>query len=141
MCACPSAFAGTTEIRSHPPAPGMMRWHRLRMRLEEVVQDMQQGERVRLVPDGLGVPDIVHDHVADLLAAVLVAHEVLGERGRGDLRQVLVLGDGEHLLLGQAAESDAVVKCDHASLHEGPLPRPRSPQRRDHYNSTVTVCY
>ncbi len=88
------------------------------MCLEEMVQDMQKNERVRLAPRGLCLPDIVYDHVADPLAAVLVAQELLGERGRGDLGQVLVLGDREHLFL--AAQSDAVVKCDHASLHEGP---------------------
>ena len=107
------------------------------------MQHMQQGERVRLVPDGLGVPDIVHDHVADLLAAVLVAHEILRERGRRDRGQVLVLGDGEHLLLGQAAQPDAVIKRDHASLHEGPS-RPKFQGShvllRSHRRRRVLTC-
>src|SRR5207247_7369492 len=93
---CPRCWR---SIFLHPPALWMMRGRRFGMRLEEMVQDMQQGERVRLVADGLGVPDIVHDHVADLLAAVLVTHEILPECGGGALGQVLVPGDGEHLLL------------------------------------------
>ncbi len=57
--------------------------------------------------------DVVADHVADALAAVVLLDEVAGERGSGHLRNMLVLGDGEHFLFGQATKCNAIVDADH----------------------------
>jgi hypothetical protein len=81
---------------------------RVGMRFQKVMQHVQECQNVRLVAAPLRRPDVVHDHVADSFGAVLVLQEILGERGSSDFRQVLVLGDGEDLVLGQAAERDAI---------------------------------
>lgn len=39
--------------------------------------------------------------------------EVVAECGCGNLRNVLMLGDGEHFCLAQIAQRDAVLKRDH----------------------------
>ena len=44
-------------------APGMVRWPGLRVRLEEMVQDMQQGQHMLPVAAELGLPNIVDNHV------------------------------------------------------------------------------
>ena len=77
------------------------------------MQDMQQGQHMFFVAAELGLPKIVDDHVPNFFAAVLVGQKVLSECCCSDLGQVFVLGDGEHLLFGQAAEPDAILKRDH----------------------------
>ena len=66
-----------------------------------------------LVAAELGLPNIVDDHVPDFFAAVFVGQEVLSECCCSDFGEVFMLGDGEHLLFGQAAEPDAILKRDH----------------------------
>jgi hypothetical protein len=83
------------------------------MRLEEMVQDMHQGPHVLAVPARLRRAHIIHDHVADPLGPMLLVEEVFGKCAGGGLRHVLMLGDGQHLLLGQATERDAVFQGDH----------------------------
>jgi hypothetical protein len=61
----------------------------------------------------LGLPNIVNYHVPDLFASVVLGQKILGERRCGDFGEVFVLGNGEHLLFGQAAESDAVFQRNH----------------------------
>jgi hypothetical protein len=55
------------------------------MRLEEVVQYVQQGLGMFSVCTQLGSPNIVNDHVPDLLARALPA-QYIGDRCRGNLR-------------------------------------------------------
>ncbi len=57
--------------------------------------------------------DIANNHVADSFGTVLLVHKVAGECGCSDLGQMLVFGDGEHLLLGQAAKSYTVLQSNH----------------------------
>ncbi len=66
-----------------------------------------------LVGTELGLPNIVNNHFPDFVATVLVGQKVLSERCCNDFRDVFVLGDGEHLLFGQAAEPNAILKRDH----------------------------
>ena len=98
---------------SDPPAPGMVRWSGFRVRLEEMVQDMQQGQHMLPVAAKLGLPNIVNYHVPYLFASVVLGQKILGERRCGDFGEVFVLGNGEHLLFGQAAEVDAILKRNH----------------------------
>ena len=61
----------------------------------------------------LGFPDIVDNHVPDFFAAMLILQKVAGESRRRDLGDVLVFGDGQHLLFGQAAKPHAIFQRDH----------------------------
>ena len=83
-----------------------------------MMQHVQQRQNVRLIPTLLRCVNIVHNHVSDFFSAVLVVQEVLGKSRRSDLRQVFVLGDCEHLLLAQAAQTNAVLQRDHATNPE-----------------------
>ena len=48
-----------------------------------------------------------------LFASVVLGQKILGERRCGDFGEVFVLGNGEHLLFGQAAEVDAILQRNH----------------------------
>jgi len=95
-----------------PLAPGILRRSIFRVRLEEVMEHMQQSERMFPIAALLSLPNIIDDHVPDLLSRALLAEKTC-ERRRGDLRKVLVLGNGEYLLFRQAAQRDAVIERDH----------------------------
>ena len=73
----------------------------LGMRLQEMVEDMQQGQDVLFIAASLGLPNIIDNHVPDFVAAVLLRQKVLSERGCSDFGKMFVLGNGEHLLFGQ----------------------------------------
>jgi hypothetical protein len=73
------------------------------MGFQKMMEHVQQGQRVRLIPALLSPVDVIHDHVADFLHAVLSFQKVLSKRGSGYFWQVLVLGDCENLFLGQPA--------------------------------------
>jgi hypothetical protein len=91
----------------------MLRWPGLRVRLEEMVQDMQQGQHILPVAAELGLPNIVDNHVPDLFASVVLGQKVLGERRCDYFGEVFVFGNGEHLLFGQAAEGDTIFQRNH----------------------------
>ena len=59
------------------------------------------------------VADIILQHVADLLGAVVPGQQILRKCGCRDCRDVFVLGDGQDLSLGEAAHRDAVFERDH----------------------------
>jgi hypothetical protein len=70
-------FGAHLTSMSEPLAPRMVRWSSLGMRLQEMVQDMQQGHHMLLVAsDELGLPNIVDNHVQNFFAAVLLGQEV-----------------------------------------------------------------
>lgn len=93
-----------TNPMSEPLAPRMVRWSGLGMRLQEMVQDMQQGHHMLLVASGeLGLPNIVDNHVQHFFTAVFLGQEVGSECCCSDFGEVFVLCDGKHLLFGQAA--------------------------------------
>jgi hypothetical protein len=65
---------------SEPLAPRMVRWSGLGMRLQEMVQDMQQGYHMLLVASGeLSLPNIVDNHVQHFVTAVFLGQEVGSE--------------------------------------------------------------
>ncbi len=82
-----------------------------------IAQEVMQHVQIRLhflkIAAGLGPTNVIDDHVANLICAVLAMQQVLGERGGGYFRNVLMLGDCPNFLLAQAAECDAVVHADH----------------------------
>jgi hypothetical protein len=77
------------------------------------MQDMEQGQHMLPLAAKLGLPNIVNYHVPNLFASVVLGQKILGERRCGDFGEVFVLGNGEHLLFGQAAESDAILERNH----------------------------
>jgi hypothetical protein len=79
-------------------APRMTFGARLGMRTQKVMQHMEQGEAMRPVSACPCVANIVDDHVTNPLQTMLLVGEVGGKRRRGDLGQVLMLSDGQHLL-------------------------------------------
>jgi hypothetical protein len=85
-----------------PATPGMLNRLSLWMRLQEMVEDMQQGQDVLFIAASLGLPDILDNYVPDFFAAVLLRQKVLSECGRSDFGKMFVLGNGEHFLFGQA---------------------------------------
>lgn len=88
------------------------------------MQHVQKAQHVAAVAARLARADVVDDHVPDLVSAVLLAREILGKRGGGDFRNVLVLGDGEHFLFREAAKGQAVLKGNHS-----PQLKRRTPDR------------
>jgi hypothetical protein len=56
---------------SEPLAPGMMKRSSLRVRFQEMVQNMQQGQHMLLVAAELGLPNILDNHVTDSFAAMV----------------------------------------------------------------------
>jgi len=79
----------------------MLRWSSLGMGLQEMVQDMQQGQHMLLVAfDELGLPNIIDNHVQNFFTAVFLGQEVSSECCCGDFGEVFVLCDGKHLLFG-----------------------------------------
>jgi hypothetical protein len=72
------------------------------VRFQKMVQHVQKRQNVSFVPALLSLANIVHDHVSDFLHAVLLARKILGQRGGGDFRHMLMLRDCQNLGLGQA---------------------------------------
>ena len=65
------------------------------------------------VPAFLRRSQIVDDHVADPDGAMLLVEQILGQRAGYDLGEMLVLGDRQHLFLGQPAQGNAVFEDNH----------------------------
>jgi hypothetical protein len=99
----------------------------VRVRAQKVMQHVQKRPHMSAVASLLAYADVVDDHVADAIFAVLLAGEIFSERSGGDFGDVLVLGDGEHFPFGQTAKGDAIFKSNHATKYFG---RPRHPKRQ-----------
>ena len=91
----------------------MIRWRRFRVHFEEVVQDMKEGQDMVSIATELCFPNIIDNHVADFFGSMLSGEKVARQRRCRHFRYVLVLGDGEHLLLGQATKLDTIFHRDH----------------------------
>lgn len=83
------------------------------MRAQEVMQHMQQRSHVRAVAGGLRSTDIVHDHCTDALRTAICHQQILGQLCRCDLGDVLMLGNCEHFLLRETAQTQTVFERDH----------------------------
>ena len=57
-------------------------------------------------------PDVIHQHVSDASRAPRSAKQVLGQSRGRNLRDVFMLRDGGHLAFVEAAQGDAIFKCD-----------------------------
>jgi hypothetical protein len=68
-----------------------------------MMENMQKDEHMLLVTARVRRANVVGNHVPDFFQAVLLVGEIGAERGGGHLRQMLMLGDGEHFLFGEPA--------------------------------------
>jgi len=84
------------------------------MRSKKMVEHVEKGQNMFLVVTCLGGANITNDHVTDFFRAVLLVCKIRSKRGSSDLRHMLILGDGEHLLFSEAAKGHAVLKGNHA---------------------------
>jgi hypothetical protein len=73
------------------------------MRLQEMVEHVQQGQDVLPIAASLGLPDIIDNNVPNFFAAVLLGQKVLTECRCSDFGKMFMLCNGEHFLFGQAA--------------------------------------
>jgi hypothetical protein len=97
---------------------------RFRMRFEEVVQHMEQRPCMPHIATPLRLANIVPDHISNAYAPAILGQKILGQC-RSNFRKVFVLGNREHLLLGQPAESDAVFQRNHIVTIAVNIPRLR----------------
>ena len=74
-----------TIMESEPLAPGMLGGSDLWVRLEEVMEHMQQRNGMFPISTMLSLPNIIDDHIADLVTRPLIGQET-GECRRGNLR-------------------------------------------------------
>jgi hypothetical protein len=81
----------------------------LGMRLEKMMQHMEKRADVLTVTPALRLTYIVYDDVANCLGPVRPAEQILCIGSRRDLRQVLMLCNGEHFLLGKPAKGNAIL--------------------------------
>jgi len=88
----------------------------LGMRLQKMVEDVEQDHNMLLVVTRLAGADVIDNHVADFFRPVLLARKILGKSSRRDLGHMLVLRDGENLFFGKAAQGDTVLKRDHGQI-------------------------
>src|SRR5688500_12055057 len=103
-----------------------------RVLLYEIAQHELERELARVITDGARLRDVVTDDGLDAALALGCVHEVVAELGRGDLRDVLVMRDGEHLVFREIAKGEAVFQAKHGRLANlSPLRRQlRPPPRR-----------
>ena len=80
-----------------------------------MMQDMQQLQHAPLIAALLCGADVLNNHIAYFFFAALLMHETLRQGGSRHRRQMLMLGDGEDLLLRQAAKRNAIVERDHVT--------------------------
>jgi hypothetical protein len=93
------------------------------VRLEEVVQHVQETQGVLTVAMKLGLPDIIHDHVPDFFDAVLYAQYGTDKAGRHNFGDVLLFRDDEHHIPGRPAERNAIFQRYHSLYYLPKLPR------------------
>lgn len=93
--------------------PGMLFGSGLRMGPEKMVKHIEQKQNVLLVAALLRYTNIFNNHIADSFEAVLLMHQVGGECCCGHLREMLMFGDGQDFLLGQATKRHTIFKGKH----------------------------
>jgi hypothetical protein len=87
----------------------MVRWSSLGMRLQEMVQNVQQNQHLLLVTrDELRLANVIDDYIPNFFAPMLLRQQVLSECSRNDFGKMLVLSDREHLLFSQPTEAHAI---------------------------------
>jgi hypothetical protein len=63
-----------------------------------------------------GRTHVLAQHVADPLGAMLLMQEIVAQRSGGNLGNMLMLGDGQHLPLAQTAQRNAIFQRDHGTV-------------------------
>ena len=58
--------------------------------------------------------DIIHQHLANTFRTVLLVQQILAQDRSSNLRHMFVLGNGGDLRFRQSAQTNAVVKGNHA---------------------------
>jgi len=87
----------------------MVSWSSLGMRLQKMVQDVQQHQHLLLIIlEELGLANVTDNHIPNFFAPMLLRQQILSECSRNDLGKMLVLCDCEHLLFSQTTESNAI---------------------------------
>ena len=87
----------------------MVRWPSLGMRLQKMVQNVQQRQHLLLVTlDELGLANVIDDYIPNFFAPMLLRQQILSKCSRNDFGKMLVLSDREHLLFSQPTESNAI---------------------------------
>jgi len=72
----------------------MVRWSSLGMRLQEMVQNVQQNQHLLLVTrDELRLANVIDDYIPNFFAPMLLRQQVLSECSRNDFGKMLVLSD------------------------------------------------
>lgn len=61
------------------------------------------------VTGSLSAPHIIDDHIPKDMGTTVSMQQVVTERGGNDLRNVLMLGNGQNDLAGQPAHIDAIL--------------------------------
>lgn len=80
------------------------------------MKHVQERDDMLFVAARLARPNVIDNHVANFLWAMLLVAEIVSERSCGDFRYVLVFSDSEHLLLAESAKGDAFLNSDHWGL-------------------------
>jgi hypothetical protein len=86
---------------------------RLGMRLKEMMQHMEKRADMLAISPALRLTYIIYDDVANCLGPVRPTEQILCICGSCDLRQMLMLCDCEHFLLGKSAKGYAILQRDH----------------------------
>src|ERR1700682_2014992 len=85
----------------------------LGMRDEKMSERHQELTRMIGVAPAQRVMDIITHHVTNLFGAVCLLQPVAADGSRRNFWYVLMFGNGHDLLLGQATQSNAVLKTNH----------------------------
>jgi len=85
----------------------------LRMRPQEMMQDVQEGLDMGAVVARLRAANVIDNHAADFLRARILFQKILTVGNRRHFGKMFVLGNGKNLFLGQIAETEAVFHGDH----------------------------
>lgn len=80
-----------------------------------MAQRRQQRRGMAMIPRARRGADIVYQEGADFLHATGMIQQIPGQHGGGDLRHMLMFGDGGDFGIGKAAQADAIIQRDHGS--------------------------
>jgi hypothetical protein len=89
---------------------------------KKVTQGAKELTGVLAVASMQSRPDILDDHLMDLLRATPLLQQVFGKRSSRDLGNMLVLREREHLSLSQSAKCNAIFERDHGTHQQSNCP-------------------
>lgn len=83
---------------------------------QKMPQRRHQWRGMRFIPGAKGGADILYDHLPDVINAMRPVHQILSQRGGGNVGHVLVFGDGGNFRLGQPTQCNAILQRNHLLL-------------------------